>query len=451
MPSKLSRRHFLSTTCAGAAAITSLPARTASASPTLIVSDDQPALLGGAPVRTQPFPDWPIIGPAEEKGLLATLHSRKWNRLNGGAVTRFEQAWTERLGIKHALATSSGTSALVCALNALDIGPGDEVIVPPYTFVATINTVLLQHALPVFVDTDRETFQIDTRKIEAAITKRTRAILPVHLGGAAANLDAILEIARKHNLPVLEDACQSHLAEWRGRKVGTLGALGCFSLQASKNLNSGEGGVVVSNDEKLIETCRSFHNQGRGGLNTSLNYVRNGDNRRLTEFQGALLLAQLTRLEDQARTRETNAAHLTKLLSEIPGIAPAKMYEGCTRNAYHLYMFRYNAAQFSGLPRATFLKALRAEGIPCSGGYDPLNKEPFLNNTLDGRGYRYVYPPKVLQQLKARNANLPENDKLCQEAVWLTQNLLLGSKEDMEQIAAAVRKIQQQATLLARA
>jgi perosamine synthetase len=323
--------------------------------------------------------------------------------------------------------------------------------VPHYTFVATINTVLLQHALPVFVDTDRETFQIDTRKIEAAITKRTRAILPVHLGGAAANLDAILEIARKHNLPVLEDACQSHLAEWRGRKVGTLGALGCFSLQASKNLNSGEGGVVVSNDEKLIETCRSFHNQGRGGLNTSLNYVRNGDNRRLTEFQGALLLAQLTRLEDQARTRETNAAHLTKLLSEIPGIAPAKMYEGCTRNAYHLYMFRYNAAQFSGLPRATFLKALRAEGIPCSGGYDPLNKEPFLNNTLDGRGYRYVYPPKVLQQLKARNANLPENDKLCQEAVWLTQNLLLGSKEDMEQIAAAVRKIQQQATLLARA
>jgi perosamine synthetase len=449
MRKKLSRRRFLSATCAGAA-VTGLHTCPTVASNTLIIND-KPALLGGQPVRRAPFPSWPVIGEVEEQQLLEVLRNRKWNRLNGNVVERFEQAWSERLGVKHSLATSSGTSALTCALNALEVGPGDEVIVPPYTFVATINVVLLQHALPVFVDTDRETFQIDARKIEAAITTRTRAILPVHLGGAAANLDAILAVAKKHKLPVIEDACQSHLAEWRGRKVGTLGELGCFSLQASKNLNSGEGGAVVSNDDKLIESCRSFHNQGRGGLNTNLAYVRNGDNRRMTEFQGALLLAQLTRLEEQARTRETNAAYLNKLLSEIPGIAPAKMYEGCTRNAYHLYMFRYDARQFSGLPRDKFLKAMRAEGIPCSGGYTQLNQEPFLHNTLDSRAYRYIYPPKVIQQLKARNAALPENDKLCQEAVWLTQNMLLGGKEDMEQIAAAVRKLQQQATLLARA
>ncbi len=451
MRKKLSRRRFLSATCAGAAA-TGLRTRHTSASHTIIATNDKPALLGGQPVRSTPFTSWPIIGEIEEKQLLEVLHNRKWNRLNGNVVERFEQAWSERLGVKHSLATSSGTSALICALNALEIGPGDEVIVPPYTFVATVNVVLLQHALPVFVDTDRETFQLDARKLEAAITNRTRAILPVHLGGAAANLDTILAVAKKHKLPVVEDACQSHLAEWRGHKVGTLGELGCFSLQASKNLNSGEGGAVVSNDTKLIEACRSFHNQGRGGgLNANLSYARNGDNRRMTEFQGALLLAQLTRLDEQARTRETNAAYLTKLLNEIPGIATAKMYEGCTRNAYHLYMFRYDARQFSNLPREKFLKAMRAEGIPCSGGYTPLNQEPFLQNTLDARAYRYIYPPKVIQQLKARNAVLPENDKLCQEAVWLTQNMLLGGKEDMEQIAAAVRKLQQQATLLAQA
>jgi dTDP-4-amino-4,6-dideoxygalactose transaminase len=409
--------------------------------------EDKLALLGGKPVRSSPFPAWPVIGEAEEQKMLEALRSKKWNRLGGGLVERFEKIWSEKTGAKHCLATSSGTSALVCSLNALEVGPGDEVIVPPYTFVATINVVLLQHALPVFVDTDRETFQIDATRIEAAITPRTRAILPVHLGGAAADLDVIMPIARKHRLPVIEDACQSHLGEWRGRKLGTLGDLGCFSLQASKNLNSGEGGAIVSNDEKLVEICRSFHNQGRGAMNTGLSYVRNGDNRRMTEFQGAILLAQLTRLEEQSKIREQNAAYLTKLLNEIEGVKPARMYEGCTRNAYHLYMFRYDPQRFNGLERARFLKAMQAEGIPCSGGYSPLNKEQFLKNTLGSRAYRAIYSSKDLAELEERN-NCPENDKLCQEAVWLTQNMLLGSRQDMDQIAEAIRKIQKQATIL---
>jgi dTDP-4-amino-4,6-dideoxygalactose transaminase len=409
--------------------------------------DDKLALLGGKPVRHSPFPAWPVVGEVEEQKMLEALRSKKWNRLGGGLVESFEKVWSEKTGAKHCLATSSGTSALVCSLNALEVGPGDEVIVPPYTFVATINVVLLQHALPVFVDTDRETFQIDATKIEAAITQRTRAILPVHLGGAAANLDLILPIAKKHKLPVIEDACQSHLGEWRGRKLGTLGDLGCFSLQASKNLNSGEGGAIVSNDGNLVEICRSFHNQGRGAMNTGLSYVRNGDNRRMTEFQGAILLAQLTRLEEQAKIRDQNAAYLTKLLNEIGGVQPARMYEGCTRNAYHLYMFRYDAQRFNGLERARFLKAMQAEGIPCSGGYSPLNKEQFLKNTLGSRAYRRIYSPKELAELEERNS-CPENDKLCREAVWLTQNMLLGSRQDMDQVAEAIRKIQKQASIL---
>ncbi|MGH9834389.1 MAG: DegT/DnrJ/EryC1/StrS family aminotransferase [Blastocatellia bacterium] len=445
MRNKFTRRRFLSTTCAGAVVAG------ASGSVSLgSTSDDKLALLGGAPVRNTPFPSWPVIGEKEEKDLIETLRGKRWNRIGGSVVEKFEKVWAEQLGARHCLATSSGTSALVCSVNALEIGPGDEVIVPPYTFVATVNPVLLNHALPVFVDTDRETSQIDASKIERAITKSTRAIIPVHLGGSVANLDAILAIAKKRNLFVIEDACQSHLAEWRGRKVGTLGDLGCFSFQASKHLNSGEGGAVVSDNTSLIEICKSFHNQGRGEMNAGMGYVRNGDNRRLTEFQGTLLLAQLTRLEEQAKTREQNAEYLTKILREIPGISPARMYEGCTRNAYHIYMLRYDASHFSGLARERFLKALRAEGIPCSSGYTPLNKEPFLKNTLGSRAFRYIYSPKIIADLEERN-RCPENDRLCQEAVWFSQSMLLSGRQDMDQIAEAIRKIQKQASLLARA
>ena len=309
-----------------------------------------PALLGGEPTRKRPFPGWPRIDETDLAAWVDVLKSGVWNRLEGRRAERFERRWAEVTGSQHALATSSGTAALFTSLNALDVGPGDEVIVPPYTFVATINVVLLQHALPVFVDTDPETFQIDARLIEGAITDRTACLLPVHLGGASADMDTILEVARRRKLPVVEDACQSHLAEWRGRKVGTLGDLGCFSFQASKNLNCGEGGAILARSDELIEQCRSFHNNGRSGPGDPGLFSRNGCNLRLTEFQAALLATQLERLEEQSRTRERNAAYLTGLLREIPGITPARMYDGCTRNAYHLYMFRYNSEAFDGLP-----------------------------------------------------------------------------------------------------
>jgi perosamine synthetase len=407
------------------------------------------AILGGQPVRTAPFSSWPVVAENDERAWMQVLQRGKWNRLDGDCARQFEQTWAATLGAKHCLATANGTSALLISLNALGIGPGDEVIVPPYTFVATVNPVLMQHAIPVFVDTDPETFQIDARKIEAAITERTRCILPVHLGGSPADLDAILAIGRKHNLPVLEDACQAHLAEWRHRKVSTLGALGCFSFQASKNLNSGEGGAVLTDDTDLYQMCQSFHNNGRGDTGSGFGYVRNGINLRITEFQAALLTEQLKRVEEQSHTREQNAAHLTRQLAEIPGIGPARMYEGATRNAYHLYMLRYEKTQFADLPRAQFLKALRAEGVPCSAGYTPLNKEPFLKHTFDSRAYRAIYPESQLAMWVERN-QCPANDKLCEEAVWFTQTMLLGPREDMDQIAEAIRKIQHQAGTLAR-
>jgi dTDP-4-amino-4,6-dideoxygalactose transaminase len=414
--------------------------------------DDKPALLGGTPVRRQPFPSWPVFDAREEKALLETLRSGRWYRGNGDHVRQFEQAWAQANGARHCLATCNGTSALFVALNALDVQPGDEVIIPPYTFIATVNVVLRQFALPVFVDTDPETFQMDASKLEAAISPATRAIIPVHLGGNVCDMDRILDIARRRNIPVIEDACQAHLAEWKGRKAGTLGAAGCFSFQASKNLNSGEGGAVLANDGAFYERAYAFHNNGSGlkAIGTNFTYASTGHNLRLTEFQAALLLAQMTRLGQQVGARSANGEYLTSLLEKIPGIRPAKQYPGCTRNAYHLYMFRYHPEEFSGLPRDLFLKALRAEGIPAAGGYSPLNTQPFLKNTLNSRGYRRLFPEKTLREWPERTA-CPANDRLCSEAVWLTQNMLLGPREDMDSIAAAIERIRRHAAALLKA
>ncbi|MEW5977348.1 MAG: DegT/DnrJ/EryC1/StrS family aminotransferase [Acidobacteriota bacterium] len=412
--------------------------------------EHKPAVLGGSPVRTESFPSWPKIGENDRRAWEQVLERGLWCRLGAQNAKRFEEKWAETLQARYCLVTSSGTTALHTSLNALDIGPGDEVLVPPYTFVATINVVFLQYALPVFVDTDRETFQIDAGKLEAAITPRTKAILPVHLGGGSADMDKILEIAKRRRLAVLEDACQSHLAEWRNRKVGTLGDLGCFSFQGSKNLNSGEGGSIVSNNQELIERCRSFHNNGRGPSNGAFEYIRNGTNHRMTEFQATLLLEQLTRLEEQARVREQNARYLDEELRKIAGVIPARSYPGCTRNAYHLYLFRYQKEHFAELPRAAFLKALQAEGIPCSGGYRPLNKEPFIAAAAEARGFQQLFSAAELAQYQERSRHCPENDRLCEEAVWLFQTMLLGTRQDMNQILEAIQKIQKHASELAR-
>ena len=412
----------------------------------------KPALLGGTPVRTKKWPTWPVANEVEEQEILGALRSGRWGRGTGKLVERFEAAYSTLTGAKHCLAVANGTSALITSLNALGIGAGDEVIVPPYTFIATINSVLLQHALPVFVDTDRETFQIDASKVEAAITPETRALLPVHMGGASFDVGKMMEISRRRNIPLIEDAAQAHLGEWRNRKVGSYGLAGCFSFQASKNLNSGEGGAVISSDEEFIEKCFTFHNNGRSRkvMTASFTYQSTGANLRLTEFQAAILSAQMTRLEEQSRRREMNAAYLTSQLSGIAGMTPQKLYPGCTRNAWHLYMFRYQPEAFAGLTRERFIAAMRAEGIPVSSGYSPLNREPFLENVLNSRGFRRIYGEKRLAQWREQNQT-PRNDRLCQEALWLTQTMLLDTREGMDQIVEAIRKVQKAAGPLTQA
>ncbi len=437
MRTSVTRRHFVSASALASAALS------LEAAPPADTAAGMPAILGGAKTHPEPFPSWPVFDQTEERAVLDTLRSGKWYRGTGQTVEQFQRAYAELTGARFCLAVANGTSALLTSLSALDVEPGDEVLVPPYTFIATVNAVLQHRALPVFVDTDAQTFQMDARKIEAAISPRTRAIIPVHLGGSACDLDTILPIAARRGIPVLEDACQAHLAEWRGRKVGTYGKAGCFSFQASKNLNSGEGGAILCNDEDFFERCYTFHNNGTGLQRRIPNFSYNstGANLRMPEFQAALLIAQMTRIEAQAATRTANAKYLTSMLNQIPGIAAARMYDGCTRNAYHLYMFRYDQSHFAGLPRAAFLKALAAEGVPASGGYRPLNAEPFMKEALSARGYKRLFPAKTLSEWHQRN-RCPVNDRLCEEAVWLTQTILLAPRRSMELIADAVRKIQ---------
>ncbi|MEX0884729.1 MAG: DegT/DnrJ/EryC1/StrS family aminotransferase, partial [Cyclobacteriaceae bacterium] len=395
----------------------------------------------GPKAHPDQFPSWPVSGKREEDGLVKVLQSKKWGRLNGNAVANFENEYKEWTGAKHCLGVSSGTSALYTSLGVLDIGPGDEVIIPVYTFIATYNVVVLNYALPKFVDTDLESFQIDATKIEQAISQNTKLIMPVHIGGSPADMDAIIDIAGKHDIPVLEDACQAHLAEWKGKKVGTMGLAGAFSFQSSKNLNSGEGGAILTNDDLFAKNAYNFHNQSRGNDDENSSYQSTrGTNLRLTEFQGNLLTSQMSRLMEQANRRSLNAQYLTELLNDIPGIHPAKLYPGVTQSAYHLYMFRFDKNEFAEMPRSRFLEALSAEGVPCSGGYGMMNKENYVQDLAKNRHYLNIYGKATMQEW-LENSSCPQNDKLCEQAVWFGQSMLLGSKKDMEQIAEAILKI----------
>ncbi|MFV0606792.1 MAG: DegT/DnrJ/EryC1/StrS family aminotransferase [Niabella sp.] len=403
----------------------------------------KPAVLGGATNYKFEFPKWPIFGVPEQEGLTDVLNSGQWGRLAKNTKTeKFERSYEAITGAKHALALSSGTTALVSMLGALKIGPGDEVIIPPYTFIATYNAIAMHYALPVFVDTDIESFQIDARKIKHAITGNTKAIMPVHIGGSPFDVDKVLTIANQYNLPVIEDACQAHLAEWKGKCVGNWGIGGAFSFQASKNLNAGEGGAVISNNTDFYQNCVAFHHQGQSsntaGLGTGAG--TRGANFRLTEFQSTILLAQMTRLKVQSERRWENAQYLTNMLKEIPGIKPAKLYPGTTKSAFHLYMFRFNEKEF-GTTRQKFIKALSAEGLVASSGYDKINKGSFVSNLAKDRHYLKIYGEKRMKQWLEQNRNTPANDRLTEEAVWFLQTTLLGTKSQMEQIVDVIKKI----------
>ncbi len=439
MPRPVSRRRFLGT--AATAGLAAGLARPAAAAETAPAAPAAPRAAAGS--------EWPLFDTGDEQALLGVLRSGKWGRTSGGGARNreFEAVFARRMQAKHCVATSSGTTALLTALGALNIGPGDEVILSPYTFVATFNVVTANFALPVFADSDPASFQVDPQSVAAAVTPATRLLLPVHIAGTAADLDGLLAVAKAKNLPLLEDACQAPLAEWHGRPVGTHGIGGCFSFQASKNLTSGEGGAVVTNDDTFANLCYNYHTPGGGKPAPSSGRAANY---RLTEFQAALLLSQWTRFEAQAKRRDANAAHLSAMLARIPGIAPAKLAAGNTRNGWHLYMFRYDAARFSGLSRAKFLQALAKEGIAASSGYTALNLTPHVQALAMNPHYLRIYGKEGMARWLERS-RCPVNDRVVEEAVWFGQTKLLGARSDMERIAEVIAKVQKNSGALARA
>lgn len=402
---------------------------------------DKPAILGGEPAHTGDFPDWPLIEDSDRSRWKDALERKAWCRLYDDITTTFENQWAEANGAKHAIGVVNGTNAIYAALNAVGVEPGDEVLVPPYTFMATVNAVFQNYALPVFTDSDKESFQMDAANLEQYVNKNTKSILPVQFGGNMVNMDPLMETAKKHNLSVVEDACQSHFAEWKGKKAGAIGNIGCFSHQSTKILPCGEGGSVITSDEKLYDKLHAFQNNGRDRkIGTRNGILHQGTNLRMTEYQAALLIAQLERLEDQCKRRAENADYLTAMLNEIPGIKPAKMYDGCTRNTYYLYMLRIVPEEFKGLSRSQFTNAIRKEGVPMGGGYQPLNKEPFVKTMLESRGFKKIYSEQRLKEYWENN-HRPENDILCEQGMFMGQEPLLGTKEDMEKIALAVKKV----------
>jgi dTDP-4-amino-4,6-dideoxygalactose transaminase len=396
------------------------------------------AIKGGAPLRTKPFPTWPVWDETDEKALLAVLRSGVWgiSEAENSPLRQFERAFARAHQARFGLGVTNGTSALQTALLAIGIDYGDEVIIPPYTFIATASACLMSGAVPVFVDVDPGTYTLDPARIEEALTPRTRAIIPVHVGGCPADLDRIMEIARPRGLVVIEDACQAHGAAWNGRRVGAVADLGCFSFQSSKNLSAGEGGLVATDSQDLAGRCWSVHNCGRVREGFGYSPEILGSNFRMTQWQASTLLSQMRSFEEQSRTREENGLYLSERLAEIGGFEPQQRDPRVTRHGYHLFISRYNQAAFHDVPRDLFLQALRAEGIPCAPGYRPLYCLSAIKAEIN-RLRRFAGSPKA-----GEGPVCPVTERACfEEGIWFGQSLLLGTRQDMDDVAEAVLKV----------
>lgn len=395
------------------------------------------AIHGGIPVRSEKLGTWPIYGELEEKMLLEVLHSEKWG--GTGAVKseqyraklpEMEERFAQLQDATYGVSVMNGTVAITAALQAAGVNAGDEVIMPPYTFIATASAALAYGAIPVFVDVEEDTLLIDPEKIEAAITSKTKAIIAVHIAGAPADLTRIKEIADKHNLKLIEDAAQAVGAQWEGKGVGAIGDLGTFSFQSTKNINAGEGGIILTNDRELWEKSWSICNIGRTKNGGWYQHDRLGQNYRMTEFQAAIILAQMTRLEEQLQKREKNALLLSQLLQEIEGIRLMRRDSRITRHAHHLFMFRMASEYTDRISKKDFIDKVQAEGIPVLPGYVPLNKnQAIIHSTKEWTGDERVYSCPVCERMSEK------------EALWLAQDVLLADEKGMHDIAKALKKV----------
>lgn len=441
----IGRRKFIGTFTA--ASIAGMIPKALSALPVNKVSDKL-AALGGQPVRmkTKLWPKWPHVDDRMIEEIVKTTQSGKWSRIQApvdGNVATFEKQFAGITGAKYCIGTGSGTQALAICVEALGIGPGDEVITSPYTDFGTISAILTSRALPVLADLDPASYQLHPDDVERLITPATKAIMPVHMMGLPADMDNIMRIANKHKLKVIEDACQAALGKFRGKTMGTIGDLGCISFQASKAIACGEGGAIIGNDEQLMDQCFTVHNHGtsRKGKHTTI-----GPKNRMNEFEGAILIGQLPTATERFLLRNKNVAYLNQKLKGFKGLVPQKVYDGTESGGYYNYAMSYKKEHFAGATRQQFLKAMAAEGIPVS-GYIPngLHREAWVDHILTLNEYKKMYSAARLKQYREQIASLPGCDTVCEEMVALHgSGSLIGSTTDMDDIINAIMKIYDQ-------
>ncbi len=416
------------------------------------------AVKGGQPVRTKRFPRWPQVDARDEELILEVVRSGNWWMYSYGAdefaetvkgvsrVLAAEKEFARRHRVKHALATASGSASLEIACRAIGLKPGDEVITTPYTFIATSTCILNAGAIPVYVDIEPDTYNLNPDLIEAALTERTRAIIPVHFGGFICRMDAINALARKHKLKVIEDAAHAHGASLKGgRFAGSFGDLAIFSLQQSKLLTCGEGGMSTTNSDEYAELIWSLRHYGRTRTGKWYEHFRLGWHYRMTEMQGALLLSQMEKLEAQNAVRRGNARRLEREFASLPGVRPIARHSDTEQDVYYVWCLRYDPRAWDGIAKRQVVAALAAEGIPVFGGYSfPLYENPLFQK-LDFNGPDSPYRlgrSQPVGDFREYRARCPVAERACRdESIWITGDLLLGDEEDTRDIARGFQKV----------
>ena len=422
------------------------------------------AIFGGTPVRSRPFPPWPIGDDHERFWLERVLTGSRWfagARAHDpellGAL--FGQRFAELVGVRFGLPVANGSASLEVGLRALGIGPGDEVIVPAYTFVSTATSVLMVGAVPVFADIDPKNYCLDPIDCARKITARTRAMIPVHLGGQMADMESLQALARRHSLAIIEDSAQAIGAAWAGRKSGAWGELGSFSFQSNKTITSGEGGLLTTDDEGLAETVIAYRAFGRfkttvanvAGRSSGLLSQRLAGNSRVSEWQSAVLLGQLEKFPEQDAKRQKNAAFLTKQLGQIAGVEHIRLDAPGSKHGYYYYLLKYDPELFADAAPDLLARALVGEGIPFHPGDSiPVYRHPvFEPNRLEG-----AVPSQILEHYRRtvdlRGSGCAVAEAACRRTLMLRHQTLLADQAEMNDIVEALAKVQMRARDLAR-
>jgi len=402
------------------------------------VTNAKLAIHGGTRACDFDWPAWPVHDESEAAAVQEVLQSGKW--WFGERVQQFEREYAEFQGARFGVTCTNGTTAIEMGLRALGVVEGDEVIVPCYSFIATATAVVTVGAIPVFADILSDTLCIDPHDAAAKITPRTKAIIPVHVAGRIADMERINALAAKHGLIVLEDAAHAWGSQLDGRGAGSLGRAGTFSFQETKNITAGEGGILVTDDEDLADLCRSFTHCGRLKGSAWYDHDVLGSNLRMTEFQAAILSAQLARLPDQIARRDQNARRINETLADIPAAHVSADAPRMTRRSHHLYVFRWNDGD-SGASRDRIIDALVAEGIPASAGwYRPLYRNGVFARAHEGPPHG-VTAPLAGKGVDYRDVHCEVGEQVCRDAIWIPQYVLLADDRQTEALCAGLQKV----------